>query len=73
MSDQVSIQETINEARMCLLNAVKLDAGRRALEGVIESAFERLEEARDALTRGDWAVFGRAFDVLGTTLRPASP
>jgi uncharacterized membrane protein (UPF0182 family) len=28
---------------------------------------------RDALMRGDWTVFGRAFDALGTTLRPTSP
>ena len=29
-------------------------------------------EMRDALRRGDWAAFGRAFDALGTTLRAPS-
>jgi hypothetical protein len=28
---------------------------------------------RDALARGDWTTFGRAFDALGTSLRPAVP
>jgi hypothetical protein len=53
----VAAQETINEARACIVQAVKIDAGRRALEGDIESAYERLEEARDAIGRGDiaWA------------------
>jgi hypothetical protein len=26
---------------------------------------------RDALRRGDWETFGRSFDALGATLRPA--
>jgi uncharacterized membrane protein (UPF0182 family) len=28
---------------------------------------------RDALGRGDWSAFGRAFDALGAALRPAAP
>jgi uncharacterized membrane protein (UPF0182 family) len=28
---------------------------------------------REALTRGDWSTFGRAFDALGAALRPATP
>ena len=28
---------------------------------------------RDALARGDWTAFGRAFDALGASLRPAVP
>ncbi|HET9011026.1 MAG TPA: hypothetical protein VFN38_04390, partial [Gemmatimonadaceae bacterium] len=28
---------------------------------------------REALARGDWSAFGRAFDALGSTLRPSVP
>ena len=28
---------------------------------------------RDALARGDWSAFGRAFDALGAALRPSAP
>jgi hypothetical protein len=70
MSDQLAVQEAINEARACLLNVVKIDAGRRALEGVIESAYDRLEEARDALKLGDVAptlsALAEALDLLRT-------
>jgi hypothetical protein len=66
MTDRIATQETINEARMCLLNAVKLDAGTRALDGAIESAYDRLEEARDALTLDDAASARRALtEALG--------
>jgi hypothetical protein len=33
MSDHIATQETINEARACIWNAVKTDPGTRALEG----------------------------------------
>jgi hypothetical protein len=26
---------------------------------------------RDAMRRGDWTTFGRAFDALGASLRPS--
>jgi hypothetical protein len=50
--DLVTALEAINEARACILNAAKIDAGRRALEGDLQSAYDNLEEARDALNAG---------------------
>lgn len=42
MSDQyIAAQEAISEARAHLWAAVKIDAGRRAMEGDIESANSR--------------------------------
>jgi hypothetical protein len=53
MSDQIAAQETINEACACIWNAVKINPGSRALEGDVETAYSRLEEARDALGLDD--------------------
>ena len=55
MSDHIPAQETINEACACIWNAVKIDPGTRALEGDVESAYSRLEDARDALKLDDIA------------------
>jgi len=60
MSNHIAAQETINEARACIWNAVKIDPGTRALEGDLESADSRLEEARDALELDDIASAQRA-------------
>jgi hypothetical protein len=49
----IETQEAITEARAHLWAAVKIDAGRRALEGDIESAFGRLESASGWLRRDD--------------------
>jgi hypothetical protein len=45
----VAAKATIAEARACILQAVKIDVGRRALEGDAESAYYRLEEAMRAV------------------------
>jgi hypothetical protein len=55
MSDHIAAHEAINEACACLWNAVKIDPGTRSLEGDVETAFSRLEEARDALKLDDIA------------------
>jgi hypothetical protein len=49
----IEAQEALSETRAHLLAAVKIDAGRRALEGDIESAYLALEIASDWLRRGD--------------------
>jgi hypothetical protein len=69
MSDKSAACETINEARACLMHAVRMDAGRRAMEGDVESAYERLEEARDALERDDYPWARRAVDEALELLR----
>jgi hypothetical protein len=69
MTDRIAVQAKINETRACLLQAVKIDAGRRALEGVIESAYYTLEEARDALQRGDVDGTRSALAEAGDLLR----
>lgn len=46
MSSHIAAQEEINEARACIWRAVKIDPGRRALEGDIESAYNLLEDTR---------------------------
>jgi uncharacterized membrane protein (UPF0182 family) len=42
----------------------------RDLRARAESLYRAM---RDALAKGDWTAFGRAFDALGATLRPAVP
>jgi uncharacterized membrane protein (UPF0182 family) len=37
------------------------------------SAAALYDEMRDALRRGDWTAFGRAFDALGRVLQPGRP
>jgi hypothetical protein len=69
MSDASEARETINEARACLENAVKIDGGRRAMEGDVESAYDRLAEARDALDNHDVAWARRAVDEALELLR----
>lgn len=67
MSDQyIAAQEAISEARAHLWAAVKIDAGRRAMEGDIESANSRLEDALDWLRRGDVVeARGEVAEALG--------
>jgi hypothetical protein len=60
MSDRIAAREAINEARACIWNAAKIAGGARALEGDLESAYSRLEEARDALDLDDVAYAQRA-------------
>ena len=70
MDDHLAMQDEIRTARACLWNAVKIDRGRRAMEGAIEDADGRLEEALDALTRGDlvWTrnALAEALELLRT-------
>jgi len=64
--------ETINEARASIWNAVKIDpgpGGRRALEGDVESAYDRLAEAREALQLDDLGWARRAVDEALELLR----
>jgi hypothetical protein len=51
--NHVAAQEAISEARAHLWAAVKLDQGRRAMEGDIEGANSRLETASEWLRRGE--------------------
>jgi hypothetical protein len=70
MSDHIAAQETINEACACIWNAVKIDPGTRALEGDVESAYSRLDEAREALKLDDIAsaqsAVSEALELLRT-------
>lgn len=53
MSDSpIAIKEKIAESRAAINQAVKIDAGRRALEGDIQSADMRLEDALEAIDDG---------------------
>jgi hypothetical protein len=58
-SDHIAARETISEARAALLRAVKIDSGRRALEGDIEDAYNRLDEARAAVERPNDVAYAR--------------
>jgi hypothetical protein len=51
MGGHIAARETINEACACIWHAVKIDPGSRALEGDVESACNRLGDARAALER----------------------
>jgi hypothetical protein len=62
MPDLLDLQDTIVEARACLLHAVKIDAGRRAMEGDVEDADNRLDEALEAIQLGDLENARRAVD-----------
>lgn len=46
------------------------DAAPRDLRARADSLYRIM---RDALTRGDWSAFGRAFDALGAALRVGAP
>jgi len=77
LSAHIATQELINEARACIWRAVKIDPGRRALEGDLESAYSRLEEARTALETNDTGyarnALTEALDLLRTDEAPSSP
>jgi hypothetical protein len=70
MIDVLAAQEEINKARASIWRAVKIDQGRRALEGDIESAFHRLAEAGGWLKRDDIAqaqsTVAEAVELLST-------
>ena len=70
MVDALAAQETINEARACILNAVKIDPGLRALEGDVESAYHLLGGACEELKQGgtEYAhgAVAEAIDLLDT-------
>jgi hypothetical protein len=70
MSDHAAAQATINEAGARILDAVRIDPGRRALEGDVERAYSRLQEARDALELDDTAsaqsAIAEALELLRT-------
>jgi hypothetical protein len=46
------------------------EPARRDLRAQADSLYRVM---REALARGDWTAFGRAFDALGAALRPAAP
>ncbi|HEY6693489.1 MAG TPA: hypothetical protein VI006_11610 [Solirubrobacteraceae bacterium] len=69
MSAHIATQELINEARACIWRAVKIDPGRRALEGDLESAYSRLEAARTALEINDIGYARRALTEALDLLR----
>jgi uncharacterized membrane protein (UPF0182 family) len=48
-------------------------AGTTAPQDLRMRAESLYRAMRDALGRGDWTAFGRAFDALGGVLRPATP
>jgi hypothetical protein len=52
-SHHIAAQAAISEARAHLWAAVKIGAGRRAMEGDIERADSRLQSAREWLRGGD--------------------
>jgi hypothetical protein len=70
MTSHIAARETINEARAAINQAAKIDPGRRALEGDLESAYHILEEVTSALDLGDLAEASRrtaeALELLPT-------
>ena len=73
LSAHIATQELINEARACIWRAVKIDPGRPALEGDLESAYSRLEEARTALEINDIGYARRVSPKPLTCCAPTKP
>jgi uncharacterized membrane protein (UPF0182 family) len=53
--------------------ALQIRPGSSAPVPLRQRADSLYRAMKDALARGDWTAFGRAFDALGTALRTPSP
>ncbi len=63
------VGDTVRTARTLLQLAGRMPVSRTAGSGDLRTqAAALLEQMRRAMTRGDWAAYGRAFDALGALL-----
>ena len=70
LDDSVRVSSTLVAAAGVPGSATMLAPGRRDFRAMTDSLYRTM---RDALARGDWSAFGRAFDALGAALRQAAP
>jgi uncharacterized membrane protein (UPF0182 family) len=71
VNDTARVAPTLRQAR-----GVALPAGVAARASAVETrrnAVQLYEAMRDALRRGDWTAFGKAFDALGILLQRPVP
>lgn len=70
VGDSVRIAPTLVAAVGGPTTARAADGDPRDFRSRTDSLYRAM---REALARGDWSAFGRAFDALGTALRPRTP
>jgi uncharacterized membrane protein (UPF0182 family) len=70
VGDSVRVAPTLVVAVGGAAPARAAEPAPRDLRARADSLYQAM---RDALTRGDWSAFGRAFDALGTALRGGAP
>ena len=78
LGDKVEMQPTLAEALAALFGQAPPkvavpEVRSRQWQALLEQARQQLQEAEHALTKGNWAAFGKTMQGLEQSLAPAQP